>query len=1207
MSKLGIVFSGGGGKGAYEVGAWKALHEFGLDKNVEAVAGTSVGGLNGALFVQGDVAAAEKLWRGISKDQIMSLNKDNLARKAASYTSILFTPSLAARAVLAITGLSQSQGLFNQSGLKHLIETSGACDDVSRSQIPFHVCALNSSSRKLEYPDLTDKTPTSIVQWLLASAAIPIVFDGIDIDGTTYFDGGVLPGEYSDNTPYKVLIEQHKCTHIINLYLERDPQLSQTEKQYPNVRFWNIVPTREFDGLIAPLNFTPENAGKLIDEGYEDVKRILEQFKEFQDTEEQFVAIVDKLAEDAKEFDQSVHLNKQLRSGQFDSYESIKEVTQQVAKEIGAQEQAFIDSSIDTLIAEMKDNSTELLNEAFSSITTLASTEGAINTQLEQSRFGRIIGNLTGSNNERQAEVNHGLNRAIYANQRLIQKLNEKNKLTVEVVASLSNKTNYLMNHVNVLYGSIQMTEHRLNRSLALMKNGFEVLEAELSQKVSHVSQRVDALERNQIINDWFHVATARGLGTNSYQSLLDLTSSFYLTSGRTWENNELSRYVNAMKALRLDEEELVPASLIWESQQGNLIDNIDGQYILPVASHKENDFPLLKGIQMADEVSSDRDIIGELESELGLNLFTPRPAKELGLELLHSIRQNDRRPVTLNLTSEEAPLLTNGSIASQIQAQWLSVIAELNEANTQHLSDESIKQQLEFLNSRINNYKVVIPIIGKFSAGKSSLLNSYLGKDYLKVNIAPETAVATELTYGEVEQFTVHYVDDTQPAVYSLNALQGFQPTEQVAYLTVKLNNQRLKNRRDVVLVDMPGFDARNKAHQKAIATYLERGDYFVTLFPADIPFDNTVVERLEEIYYDHSKDIGCLISKAARKSEIELAKSIEQVKQTLNERMQDDFEVTSIETQDKQLYTIKGFETMVDNAASQFDTLLKHRYHPALSSLIVSIEEALKVKSSYTLNSAVEIEDKINGLDQSFNEEKQRLEHMITEFEYNLCSVGKEQLTTKISSVLSNNTHRLVSAAKSNTLSDSMASIVRPVVQVELDELIEKELERFERKLESNDTVDVNGIGVHLDIPPQEKEKFSLSSGTIAGAISLVVLGPIAGLVVGILGGLLGKKKDNEAERDSQIEQQIRGQVIPEATSQIMDAVADHLARVFRNFSQQLNITLEQKKQAHNEQLVELQQKHKEQSDTFEETKKQLTQALAAMSTLKQRIDNE
>ncbi|WP_219583943.1 hypothetical protein, partial [Vibrio parahaemolyticus] len=66
-----------------------------------------------------------------------------------------------------------------------------------------------------------------------------------------------------------------------------------------------------------------------------------------------------------------------------------------------------------------------------------------------------------------------------------------------------------------------------------------------------------------------------------------------------------------------------------------------------------------------------------------------------------------------------------------------------------------------------------------------------------------------------------------------------------------------------------------------------------------------------------------------------------------------------------------------------------------------------------------------------------------------YNLCSVGKEQITSKVSSELSNNTLNLVSAAKSNTLSDSIVSIVRPVVQLEIDELIRIELERFKRKL--------------------------------------------------------------------------------------------------------------------------------------------------------------
>ena len=51
MNKLGLVFSGGGGKGGYQIGVWKYLHEIGLDQYVTAVSGTSVGALNAMLFI----------------------------------------------------------------------------------------------------------------------------------------------------------------------------------------------------------------------------------------------------------------------------------------------------------------------------------------------------------------------------------------------------------------------------------------------------------------------------------------------------------------------------------------------------------------------------------------------------------------------------------------------------------------------------------------------------------------------------------------------------------------------------------------------------------------------------------------------------------------------------------------------------------------------------------------------------------------------------------------------------------------------------------------------------------------------------------------------------------------------------------------------------------------------------------------------------
>ena len=60
--EIGLVLSGGGGKGAYEVGVWKALCEYGIAQKVTVISGTSVGGLNAALFACVKADKAEKIW-----------------------------------------------------------------------------------------------------------------------------------------------------------------------------------------------------------------------------------------------------------------------------------------------------------------------------------------------------------------------------------------------------------------------------------------------------------------------------------------------------------------------------------------------------------------------------------------------------------------------------------------------------------------------------------------------------------------------------------------------------------------------------------------------------------------------------------------------------------------------------------------------------------------------------------------------------------------------------------------------------------------------------------------------------------------------------------------------------------------------------------------------------------------------------------------
>jgi hypothetical protein len=70
MRKIGLVLSGGGGRGAYQIGCWKALLRAGLAR-VTVISGTSVGALNGALIAQGDFDRAAKIWTDLKEQHVL--------------------------------------------------------------------------------------------------------------------------------------------------------------------------------------------------------------------------------------------------------------------------------------------------------------------------------------------------------------------------------------------------------------------------------------------------------------------------------------------------------------------------------------------------------------------------------------------------------------------------------------------------------------------------------------------------------------------------------------------------------------------------------------------------------------------------------------------------------------------------------------------------------------------------------------------------------------------------------------------------------------------------------------------------------------------------------------------------------------------------------------------------------------------------------
>lgn len=100
--RVGLVLCGGGFKGAYQIGVWKALREIGFQK-FDVIAGSSVGALNAVLVANGDVEAAERVWQEIN---VMQWEPRSVGWYVSGYL-LLFGPLIAFLVVLARSGLNE--------------------------------------------------------------------------------------------------------------------------------------------------------------------------------------------------------------------------------------------------------------------------------------------------------------------------------------------------------------------------------------------------------------------------------------------------------------------------------------------------------------------------------------------------------------------------------------------------------------------------------------------------------------------------------------------------------------------------------------------------------------------------------------------------------------------------------------------------------------------------------------------------------------------------------------------------------------------------------------------------------------------------------------------------------------------------------------------------------------------------------------------
>ena len=238
-----LVLAGGGAKGSYHVGVYRALQQLGWVPDI--ITGASVGALNGVLFTMGKVQEAEDIWRTMELHDVLELPATTEKQELYNF----------------FMDVVRSGGL-NVEPLGETIDRYIDEDAARHSPIRFGLVMTELSTMRSIRCPIEEIPAGQLKDYMLASSACFPALRPREIDGVKYIDGG-----WRDNMPLDLAkdmgAEELLGVDIDGVGITR-PNTTGLPTQIIRSH-WNLGPTLDFD---------PQRAARNIALGYFDTLRL---------------------------------------------------------------------------------------------------------------------------------------------------------------------------------------------------------------------------------------------------------------------------------------------------------------------------------------------------------------------------------------------------------------------------------------------------------------------------------------------------------------------------------------------------------------------------------------------------------------------------------------------------------------------------------------------------------------------------------------------------------------------------------------------------------------------------------------------------------------------------------------------------------------------------------------------------------------------
>jgi len=252
----GLALEGGGAKGAYQIGAYKALTKNGY--RFKAIAGTSIGSVNAALICQGDFALLERLWKEL--DATVFNMEPNVVHS-------IVTRSIAKDDIKStfnkVKEILKNKGIDTttfKKFLNHYIDE----EKVRKSKIKFGLVTVRLSDFKPLELTIDDIPKGKLTDYIMASCYLPVFNMNKIIDDHYYLDGG-----FTNVLPI-TLLERMGCNDIIGVRVKKFGLIKKKRKKETKV---TIISPKKNIGSVLLLD--KDRSKENMKRGYIDTLKVL--------------------------------------------------------------------------------------------------------------------------------------------------------------------------------------------------------------------------------------------------------------------------------------------------------------------------------------------------------------------------------------------------------------------------------------------------------------------------------------------------------------------------------------------------------------------------------------------------------------------------------------------------------------------------------------------------------------------------------------------------------------------------------------------------------------------------------------------------------------------------------------------------------------------------------------------------------------------